>query len=274
MEQLMKISEFARLSGISRKLLIYYDRYGILCPKRIDPDTGYRYYSYRQMDTANVIVSLRQAGMSLDCIRSYLTHKSPERLLNMLDEQQKHLKEQINTLVHINGMIQSRKTQILRGISSKAGDIFIKECPSENLFLGPVFPDNYDLAYGWKYTADFYEACRLNNIQLGFSVNALVEFEQLQKKLWNMPSRYYCCLPKGQYKKFFTRPSGTYLIGTEYADFGCTDSLYRKMFNYIEKHNIVICGNSYEEYLIDEIAEEDMEHYLLQISIQVCEDGI
>ena len=33
---LLKISEFAALSGISRQLLIYYDNQGILHPKQVD----------------------------------------------------------------------------------------------------------------------------------------------------------------------------------------------------------------------------------------------
>ena len=37
----------------------------------------------------------------------------------------------------------------------------------------------------------------------------------------------------------------------------------------MEEHDLVICGNAYEEYLIDEVAEEDASAYLLQIMIQV-----
>ena len=43
MEKLLKISEFAVLSGISRQLLIYYDNQGILHPAQVDRANGYRY---------------------------------------------------------------------------------------------------------------------------------------------------------------------------------------------------------------------------------------
>lgn len=41
------------------------------------------------------------------------------------------------------------------------------------------------------------------------------------------------------------------------------------MLSYIENHGLEICGNAYEEYLIDEIAEENPDRYLLQILIQI-----
>ena len=48
-----------------------------------------------------------------------------------------------------------------------------------------------------------------------------------------------------------------------------TDSLYQKLFAYIGEHKLQVCGNAYEEYLIDEIAEKNPDRYLLQIIVQV-----
>ena len=111
MERFLKISEFAALSGISRKLLIFYDKNDILHPKHIDPENGYRYYSYRQIDTASVITSFREAGMSLDCIRQYLADKSPENLIRTLTAHERDLDRQIRKLVQIKEMIRARTEQ-------------------------------------------------------------------------------------------------------------------------------------------------------------------
>lgn len=92
---MLKISEFAALSGISRKLLIFYDKTGILHLGYVDPQNGYRYYSYRQIDTASVIVSFRKAGLSLENIKNYLDIKSPDNLLKILQKQKRELAGQI-----------------------------------------------------------------------------------------------------------------------------------------------------------------------------------
>lgn len=273
MEQLMKISEFSALSGISRKLLIYYDSYGILRPRKTDAETGYRYYSYRQMDTASVIVSLRQAGMSLECIRDYLQDKSPERLLALLEEQEEKLKEQTGQLTRIQKMVRARKRQTKAGLAAKPGEIAVRHCKEENLFLGPMLPADFDALTGWRYTDQFCKACKEQGIQLGFPVSTMVEKEKLEAGNWERVSCFYCRLPGKGYPKFFTRPAGDYLVGTDYADYGCAGGIYKRLFSYVEEHSIKICGNAYEEYLLDEIAREDAKHYLLRISIQVESRG-
>ena len=107
MERLLKISEFATLSGISRKLLIFYDRQGIFSPQRVDPRNGYRYYSYHQLDSAYTIVCLREAGVSLEQIKGYLAEQSPQHLTNILQEQERCLTQQIQKLENIRSMVRS-----------------------------------------------------------------------------------------------------------------------------------------------------------------------
>ena len=269
MKGLLKISEFAALSGISRQLLIFYDNHGILHPAVTDPENGYRYYSYRQIDTANVIVAFRGAGMSLERIREYLTARSPQNLMQILEMQEQELERQIQKLEKIKAMVSVRMAQTERGISTRAGSVAIKEYPQENLFLGPELPKDYQLADGWNYLPQFYAACAEENIQLGFPVGTLVTQEKLEERAWNQPAHYYYRLPKGQYPDFFQRPGGLYVEGTQLTDYGHTDTLYQQILSYIEEHGLQICGNAYEEFLIDEISESNPDAYLLQISVQV-----
>lgn len=268
-KELLKISEFAELSGISRKLLIFYDNNGILHPQKVDKENEYRYYSYRQIDTASVIVSLREAGVPLDTIREYLLKKSPKNLIALLSEQECILDRQIQKLCQIKDMVQSKIEQTGKGLSAKAGSIFTESQSAENLFLGKSLPDNYVLGDGWAYLPDFYAACKAQNIQPGFTVGTMVLHKNLTQGLWNKPNYYFCRLPNGQYQPFFTKPAGNYLLGTDYADYGQVGRLYKKMLRYIKNNQLYICGNAYEEYLVDEIAEGNPERYLLQIAIQI-----
>lgn len=273
MERLLKISEFAALSGISRKLLIFYDKNGILHPRSINPENGYRYYSYRQLDTASVIVSFREAGMSLESIRKYLSEKSSQKLMELLSGQESELELQIKKLEQIKSMVCARLDQTKQGICANVGKIYTKDCPQENLFLGPEFPDSYELADGWDYLPAFYDACRKHGIQLGFPVGTLVNHNHLCKGKWSKPARYFYRLPEKQYPSFYTKPAGRYVIGTQFTDYGFTDTLYQQILDYINKHEMKVCGNAYEEFLIDEIAEKDANSYLLQIAVQV-ESGL
>ena len=126
-----------------------------------------------------------------------------------------------------------------------------------------MLPEKYDLLDGWDYLPEFYAACVENGIQLGFTVGTLVERDNLERRLWSKPARYFYRLPQSGYPGYYTKPQGMYVVGTEFADYGHTDALYQKLFSYMEEHDLVICGNAYEEYLIDEVAEEDASAYLL-----------
>lgn len=42
---MLKIGDFSKLSRVSIRMLRHYDELGVLRPVKIDPDSGYRYYS-------------------------------------------------------------------------------------------------------------------------------------------------------------------------------------------------------------------------------------
>lgn len=67
--EFMTIGEFARASRLSAKALRHYDELGLLIPARVDPLTGYRFYTPDQLPSARLIVWLRRLGMPLARIR-------------------------------------------------------------------------------------------------------------------------------------------------------------------------------------------------------------
>lgn len=66
---MLKIGEFSKLSRVSIRSLRRYDDAGLLAPASIDPFTGYRYYSERQLPAASRIRTLRDMGFPLAAIR-------------------------------------------------------------------------------------------------------------------------------------------------------------------------------------------------------------
>lgn len=249
--------------------MIFYDNHGLLHPERIDEANGYRYYSYRQIDTVSVIVSLREAGMSLSDIKDYLNKKSPETLIELLGEQAGMLNRQIRKLHKIQEMIQFRIQQTQTGLMSKTPSIWIEQQDAENIFLGPTLPDDYDLTDGWTHLPAFYAKCQEQDIQLGYTVGTMVSKTNLLKKRWDKPSHYYYRLSRENYPLYQLKPAGEYAVGTMYADYGETDPLYQELLRYIAENGLTIAGSAYEEYLIDEIAEKNSGSYLLQVAIQI-----
>jgi DNA-binding transcriptional MerR regulator len=60
-----RIGEFARIAGVTAKMLRFYDDIGLLKPERTDPATRYRYYAPEQLIALAEILAYRDMGLSL-----------------------------------------------------------------------------------------------------------------------------------------------------------------------------------------------------------------
>lgn len=66
----MKIGELSRRSGVSVRMLRYYEEQGLLAPDRTD--SSYRDYDTQAMDTLRCIKLLAAGGLTLPAIRELL----------------------------------------------------------------------------------------------------------------------------------------------------------------------------------------------------------
>ena len=69
-----KIGDFSKMSKTTIKALRYYEKEGLLKPAFIDQDTSYRYYESSQLVDISKIISLRQIGLSIKDIPSYIIY--------------------------------------------------------------------------------------------------------------------------------------------------------------------------------------------------------
>jgi len=74
----MPIGRFARSCRLSVKALRHYDELGLLAPARVDPQSGYRYYTREQARDAVMIGMLRSLDLPLAVIRHALEADAAE----------------------------------------------------------------------------------------------------------------------------------------------------------------------------------------------------
>ena len=95
---MFRIGEFSQIARVSGRLLRYYDSLGLLRPVRIDPATGYRYYSADQLPRLNRILALKELGLSLDQIAKMVDDKiSPDEIRGMLMLKKAELEQSLRT---------------------------------------------------------------------------------------------------------------------------------------------------------------------------------
>lgn len=62
---MFRIGEFARMTGVTAKMLRHYDEIGLFRPAWVDPTNDYRYYSAAQLAQLNRIVALKELDVPL-----------------------------------------------------------------------------------------------------------------------------------------------------------------------------------------------------------------
>ena len=127
---MFRIGEFAQIAQVSGRQLRFYDQLGLLQPAHVDQQTGYRYYSIRQLPRLNSILALKDLGLSLEQIGPLLDREmSPTELRSMLTlkraQLERSLQEEEARLRHI----ESRIAQIDREGKADGFDVIVKSTP-------------------------------------------------------------------------------------------------------------------------------------------------
>ncbi|MDQ2717812.1 MAG: MerR family transcriptional regulator [Chloroflexota bacterium] len=96
---LFRIGEFARVGQVSVATLRHYEKFGLLAPHTLDPDSGYRYYTLDQLARLHRILALKELGFPL--------------------EQITHLLEEDLSLDQLRGMFVLKQAQVQHMIDSE-----------------------------------------------------------------------------------------------------------------------------------------------------------
>lgn len=75
------VGELAKLHGISKQTLIYYDNIDLFKPNIVDKNNGYRYYTSDQLEVLDSILLLREIGISIKDIKNFLIKRDDNKAL-------------------------------------------------------------------------------------------------------------------------------------------------------------------------------------------------
>ena len=97
-EELLPIGKMAKLNRVSIPTLRLYDEKGLLKPRYIDPDTGYRYYDINQNARLDMIAYMKELGMSLSEIAHALQKEDITLVEEILSRKNEQIHEQMRQL--------------------------------------------------------------------------------------------------------------------------------------------------------------------------------
>src|SRR5688572_26983382 len=124
---MFRIGEFSQIARVSGRLLRYYDGLGLLHPQRIDPQTGYRYYSAAQLPRLNRILALKDLGLALDQVARFVDDDiSTDEIRRMLALKKAEVETELREGQERLQRIEARLRQIDEGDGSRAFDVLLK----------------------------------------------------------------------------------------------------------------------------------------------------
>lgn len=128
---MIKIGDFSKIMRVTVKALRLYDEMGLLKPVYVDPFTHYRYYTAAQFSRLNIILALKDVGLSLEQIGNLLEEDLPaEQMLGMLHRRKAELLQEIRNSNNMLGRIEARLMQFEKEQKIMENDILIKSVPS------------------------------------------------------------------------------------------------------------------------------------------------
>ena len=148
MDDLLAISEMAKLYGITRQTLIYYDDIDLFNPVKGDCK-GYRYYSRRQIPYLREICFLKSVGVSLKEILEHFKDRSAIKEMKLLKEQRNRIAQEVSRLNKLRDSINQRIRLYEQSVEAEDVNIrepFIRRFPAQRLlfheYVKPINREN------------------------------------------------------------------------------------------------------------------------------------
>ena len=106
------VGEFARLHGLSKQALIFYDKIDLLKPAYVDEKYGYRYYSGSQLEVLDTIFMLKEIGVPLEEMKVYLNNRGTNQAIEVLREKKNQLESKIKQQIQIRNRLDAKNSRL------------------------------------------------------------------------------------------------------------------------------------------------------------------
>ena len=258
--------EMARLHNISKQTLFYYDKIGLLCPMEKDPATGYRYYHLQQCEDLDIILMLKDLGMSLKEIRAFRSQPSAWARIGILESQAHLIQEKIKGLSRVRSRVNKIVKNLKTSLSVPPFDTGIRWMDPRPIICETVPPphDEYALELAFK------KIYRSTRHVLSLDIHEFLFFTQEQDDKGVLFSRVALPCDK-DYSDVIL--GGYYAYIYHKGDFEALEKSRRTLAAYIQKTGHTVTGPAMERVLVSRLAVSSESEYLIEIQVPVEQTG-
>ncbi|MBU3179356.1 MerR family transcriptional regulator [Clostridium estertheticum] len=272
MKQYYRIGEISEIYGIGKDSLRYYEKLGIIKPKR--GENGYRLYNIKDIWKLNLIKELRNFDISMKRIKEYLEDRSIETTKQILQEEMKLIDEKMQLLTDNKDNIIKR----LKSIDDIISDIELNKIQVRHIKLRKALKLNA----GISNEGD--AECIIKRLQkqyedkiyiLGNGNIGVVYDEDKFNKIEDMKYKAaFCLLDDDEVKYNMILDEGDYVNIVYKGTFDEDMEHIQNMMKYIEENKYKVVGNMMKicKINIHETAIEEEHITEIQIPVRKIND--
>lgn len=273
--QLFSIGEVAKMFHLSVSSLRHYENVGLITPERIDPGSGYRYYSVRQFEVLNTIRYLRALDMPLHEIADFLGNRDVERIKEKLRAQKEAVMAREAELKRIERKIDNRLQTIDDAENSEFDKVkLVQKAPCRLVWVN----DSLKISGFLDMEAPIRRLEQTGAEAVVFlgKVGVGISADHLREHRFDSYDSIFLILDDedrfdGETE---TLPETLCVSVRFHGSHAEAAEQYCKLMKYIAEHKFEISGFSHEITMIDYGITNDTEKFVTEISIPVtCKES-
>ncbi|MEG0958025.1 MAG: MerR family transcriptional regulator [Erysipelotrichaceae bacterium] len=265
------IGETAMIHGISKQTLIYYDQISLLKPHHYDPYNHYRYYTMEEFATLDIILLLKEIGVPLNQIKSYLNHRNVKQSIDLFKQQEAKLEKKIRSLKHLQAKINNklRVFQDYNESSQEVDVVFLRHQPLQHIIEmkldAPGDLSQLDIA-----TKKLMQYMKKKNYIFNYQIGTTIDETELKNGEYYHNQTLFTLVNKPlkdpYYRTILPVTYATIYFKGNYEHFKVP---YIKLLTFINQHDYEIIGPAYELNISDLYSVSDDNEYITEIRIPI-----
>ena len=237
------ISEITEMFGFGADSLRYYERKGLLNPKR--GENQYRYYSDRELFRLNIIRSLRDIDLPVEQIGEFMENRTIQTTLDMLHGVDELMSERIRLAENFVKNVRAQIAAIKYADNLLFDMVTVSKLPER-----PVFLRDESYVTNQEYSIIRNELTRTNDLPFGVIGDNRVGSAISKQRIDEGDFETYDCIFVLDKNGTFSIPAGIYLT-IRYRGALESEKYIRTLMDYAERNGFRIIGPYLEWCYLD-----------------------
>ena len=267
MKKEYSIGEICELYNLGRDSLRYYEKKGLIAPKR--RDNGYRVYDLGDIWRLNIIKDLRKLNFSTDQIKYYLENRNLENTLDLIRKEINLIEREIDPLLKLKGDLKNKlaKLEDLKDFSTY-NEIQVREIPERKILFikgKMTLDEEVDLAFRHLESKDDTNLSLFANRDMGVFISK----SSLLNKDYRRYENPFFLMEDDDSNFNMSIAKATFASISYKGDYHNSPIYMEKLLKFIKENNYSISGDAIEIYRVDIHISEDPDEFINEIQIPI-----